>query len=214
MESWELNNLNGIKFGRWSVIRELHRCSSGSNWLCVCDCGATREVAGKSLRNGSSRSCGCLQKELISSRNMVHGHYHTKIYGVWSLAKDRCNNPKCKHFKDYGGRGIKMCNEWSDNFEKFYIWSLGNGYSENLTIDRKDNNGNYEPGNCRWITMTDQQSNKRNNVFLTSNNKTQTVAAWSRETGVKITTLHYRIKHGWGDEGALWEKVARCSPGS
>jgi hypothetical protein len=203
MELWRKNNLAGSTFERWKVIKRLDCGSSGANYLCQCKCGTIRKVAGKSLKNGDSKSCGCLQKELIAKRNSIHGHYYTRLHRIWSSMKDRCKNPKSDNYNDYGERGIEVCNEWDIGFEKFYKWSMDNGYTKNLTIDRKDNNGNYEPSNCRWITMNEQQSNKRCNKFLTVHNKTQTIAAWSRETGIKITTLHYRINHGWNNEKAL-----------
>jgi len=155
-----------LRFGRLKVISEANPAKDGhKKWLCQCDCGNTTIVDGRDLRKGATRSCGCLLKEKSTERinkfNTKHGDAHTRLYHIWQGMKDRCFRIKNKHYKDYGGRGINICIEWLD-YIKFKKWALNNGYKKDLTIDRINPNGNYEPFNCRWITMQEQQRNKRN----------------------------------------------------
>lgn len=132
-----------------------------------------------------------------------HGMYGTKLYWVWDSMLNRTSNPKHKYYADYGGRGISVCKEWKDSFENFYKWATNNGYKEGLTLDRTNNNGNYCPENCRWITHFEQQSNKRNNHFLTYNGERHTVMEWSRILDIPHGTLFTRIRRGWTTERIL-----------
>lgn len=136
---------------------------------------------------------------------MKHGLSGTRINQIHRAMKRRCLNPNCYEYKDYGGRGITICDEWME-FKPFYEWAMKNGYSDNLTIDRIDNNGNYEPNNCRWADWYMQANNTRTNRFLTYNGKTQTVAEWARELNISPKTLENRVTQGWGDEKALTYK--------
>lgn len=155
-----------VKFGRLKVISQATPTKDNhKRWLCECECGNNVIVDGRDLRKGATKSCGCLLREKVSDRiikmNTKHGDAHTRLYHIWQNMKDRCYRAKNKHYKDYGGRGITVCNEWFD-YITFKKWSINNGYQSNLTIDRIDVNGNYEPSNCRWITIQEQQRNKRN----------------------------------------------------
>ncbi len=126
----------------------------------------------------------------------THGKSGTRLYRTWTDMRNRCNNHKNLHYSRYGGRGIKVCDEWQRSFDSFHAWAIANGYSDDLTIDRIDVNGNYEPANCRWITMSQQQFNKSNKRLLTVNGETKTIAQWAECTGLKYDTIWRRIKRG------------------
>ncbi len=163
---------------------------------CTCDCGTVRNVSRFDLLSGKSKSCGCL------SRNKKHGYSETKIYDVWSKMRSRCLNKNDKRFSDYGGRGIKICKRW-DRFENF-LKDMGDR-PEGRQIDRIDNDGNYEPSNCRWATRKENSSNKRNSVILKCGGIKKTMSEWSRILGIKHSTLQWRVKT-WGIKKALTTK--------
>lgn len=133
----------------------------------------------------------------------LHGLRNSRLYRIWTNIKTRCYNAKDPHYSRWGGRGIVMCDEWKDDFKSFYDWAMSNGYSDDLTIDRIDNDGNYEPSNCRWVTAKEQSKNKRNVRFITYNGKTQTIPEWTKELGLGKETIRERLKRGWSDEEAL-----------
>ncbi len=152
----------GKRFGRLIVLEECTCNKQGRYYKCICDCGnITRPIYAPSLKLERTKSCGCIHREGLVARNTAHGKYYTKLHGVWNSMKQRCNNPNNRKFKDYGGRGIKVCAEWETSFEAFYNWAVSNGYAAGLSIDRIDVNSNYCPDNCRWVTMTVQRHNRR-----------------------------------------------------
>lgn len=186
-------DISGQRFGRWVVIERGER---KSYWLCRCDCGTIKEVYGGSLKNGHSPSCGCKKRK--------HGYEGTKVYRLWSYMKERCFSPQHKSYDTYGGRGITVCDEWLDP-KTFIEWALANGYEEGteLTLDRIDPNGNYEPNNCRFATVLEQQNNRRNNHIVTIKGETKTIAEWAREYNMGPKTLRHRIMVGWAEEDLL-----------
>ena len=199
-----LIDLTGQRFGRLVVVERVENSADGrARWLCRCDCGQSKTVLGEHLKKGRTKSCGCAKSESSSKRFKKHGGRNSKLYRIWSNMKDRCNNPDCKVYSDYGGRGIKVCEEWTDDFSAFQKWALANGYKEGLTIDRKDNNKGYSPDNCRWTDRKIQGNNKRNCRYITYKGQRKTVAEWSDITGIPHDTLLYRLNHGWETERIL-----------
>lgn len=193
------------RFGRLVVLERIEE-KQGKTWkyLCKCDCGNEIIVLGDSLRSGGTKSCGCYHNELLAKRSTTHGDSKTRLYRIWRAIKKRCYSENYAQYNDYGGRGISMCESWKDSFESFKEWSLENGYSDDLSIDRVDVNRNYEPLNCRWLTIKEQQNNKRNNHLLTYNGKTQTMRQWADELGLGYFTLAARLnRYGWTVEEAL-----------
>lgn len=195
-------DITGQRFGRLLVIEEAGRKNRQVVWKCECDCGNTVLVRGSDLRNGGQKSCGCLH----SKGRKTHGKSDTRIYRIWCGIKDRCCNPSCKYYGKYGGVGISVCDQWKDSFENFYSWSVANGYSDELTIDRIDNRKGYSPDNCRWATYQQQTDNRRCTQNITFNGKSQTLKQWAKETGINYVTLWWRFKNGWVPEKALSNK--------
>ena len=191
--------LAGQRFGRWTVLRELEQRNPHGDvvYECLCDCGSVRVVTGSSLIHGRSKSCGCLKRK--------HGGTHSRLYKIWKTMKDRCYSVNRTNYPHYGGRGITVCDEWKNDFSVFRDWALSNGYTEELTLDRIDVNGNYCPENCRWATWLEQKNNMRTNRHVECNGESHTVAEWSRITGIPYTVLIGRLQRGWEIERALTE---------
>lgn len=200
-------DLTGQRFGRLTVIRRCGTSKDGQKvYECRCDCGNIRQIRSGNLRNAHTISCGCLAREKTVQRNRdaaKHGGCGTRLYGIWLDMRQRCSWEDSINWHLYGGRGIKVCDEWQDSFESFRDWSLENGYNEERTIDRIDVNGNYCPENCRWATLDEQNNNKRNCVYVTINGITKTVTEWCRETGVSRTAAYSRIRSGWNPADAV-----------
>ena len=194
-----LIDLTGFRFGRWTVVEYKGK----SQWLCKCDCGTVKVVRATHLRSGASKSCGCYGKEKLTIRNTTHGGNKTSLHYHWLDIKKRCSNPKFRQFKDYGGRGIYVSEEWINNFPAFRDWSLANGYRKGLTIDRIDNDGPYAPWNCRWVDRVTQNNNKRSNHLLTVNGKTQSITKWSKEFGISESVIRGRLKRGWSEKDSV-----------
>lgn len=155
-------DITGERYHSLKVVRFDHIKDGKSYWLCKCDCGKFTIQSSNNLRRSRVKSCGCKRYDKFIKMNTKHGKHGTRIYNIWKGIKTRCLNPNHGDYKNYGGRGITICSEWMHNFQEFYDWSMAHGYSDNLTIDRINVNGNYEPSNCRWVTMKEQAHNKRN----------------------------------------------------
>lgn len=152
-----------------------------------------RHKSGTVNKNGDARGCF-----------VTHGKSGTRVYGIWCDMKKRCYNPKNKRYSRYGGRGISVCEEWKENFQMFYEWAMANGYTDELTIDRINVNGNYEPSNCRWVTVKEQQRNTSRNRFITVNGVTRTVSEWAEITGIHRDVIKDRLnKLHWTEEEAV-----------
>jgi hypothetical protein len=169
-------------------------------WLCKCDCGSELVVPGFRLRNGSIISCGCYHRERRREVPKTHGMKKSRVYSIWCGMKTRCSNPNRKDWDRYGGRGIKVCDEWQ-KFENF-LADMGHPKPDE-TIERINVNGNYEKGNCRWITKKAQNFNKRTNRFITLNGITKSLAEWCEELDLKYFTIHARLRRGLSPEEAL-----------
>ena len=192
----------GQRFGRLVILKELpfKYLPNGRrvrNFLCKCDCGNIKDVSINHLCYGGTKSCGCL------TIKYPKGITSSALYRKWAAMKQRCFNPKLPNYKDYGGRGITMCDEWRWDFMAFRKWSLENGYSRELSIDRIDNDGNYEPSNCRWATRKEQMNNRRCTHYLTFRGETHTIQEWSKIQKIKKSTIEMRLRMGWSVEKTL-----------
>lgn len=187
----------GKRFGRLVVLKldyvDNHHYT---HWICKCDCGNIVSIRRNQLTSGDNISCGCYHKEHNHEFGFKHGLTNNPLYWVWTGIKNRCLNPKASNYERYGGRGISICDEWKNDFKSFYDWAMSHGYQNGLTIDRIDNNGNYEPSNCRWATRKEQQNNTRRNRIFTYEGVSHSIVEWSRILNVNYETLRYRIKVG------------------
>ena len=204
-------NLTGRVVERLTVIEQTddYVAPNGRHydqWLCRCECGNPNLVVvlGQSLKRKHTKSCGCLIGDSSRRRFTTHHGSYEKLYKIRIQIIDRCYNPKNKRYKDYGGRGITVCDEWRNDYTSFKQWAIESGYQDGLTIDREDNNGNYEPNNCRWVSNKVQSNNMRRNRLIEFNGKTQTVSQWADEVGLKYDTLYGRLfTSHWSVERAL-----------
>lgn len=163
---------------------------------CKCDCGNEKIINFNNLKRGLVKSCGCIVKT-------AHGLSKTRLYQTYRHLINRCYRVNDINYKNYGGRNIIVCTEWKNDFIIFYNWAISNGYKDNLTIDRIDVNGNYEPKNCRWVTMKEQENNRTNNRFITYKNETHTITEWAEKYNITYRNLYYRLKNGYSIEEAL-----------
>lgn len=200
-------NLCSKRFGKLIVLKRVENQGHNPCWLCRCDCGNFKIVQSSMLTTNRTTSCGCEWKERLRKNKTTHNETHTRLYQIWRNMKARCFNTKNVSYEYYGARGIIVCEEWTKSYKSFRNWALDNNYSDILTIDRIDVNGNYEPSNCRWITNLEQQHNKSNNQFLTYKDKTYCISEWSKITGIKNITIRARIKRGWSIEKTLTTPV-------
>lgn len=198
----------GIRFGKLIVIDKCkERAKNGTlKYLCKCDCGNTSIIRGDHLRSGETLSCGCLVKKYSNTKYVKQGQstLNERLYRIYDHMKQRCYNKNVKGYEYYGGQGIKVCESWLNDFMTFYDWSINNGYKDNLTIDRINVNGNYEPNNCRWVDAKTQNNNTRRNVYLTYNGKIKTISQWSKDLNIPLNRMYYRHSKGWSDKECLF----------
>lgn len=220
----ELKDLTGMRFGRLTVLyhndalTKKYKYGYYHYWHCVCDCGNEKDINGINLRGGKIRSCGCLHDEYSKINSKTHGLSKTRLYRVYMSMNSRCYNKNTKKYKNYGGRGIRVCKEWvgENGFVNFYNWAKNNGYDETAsfmqcTIDRIDNDGDYCPNNCRFTDNKTQANNKSSNHYITVKGETKTLHQWieSAEYDISVSTVIKRIKKGWSDEEALTTPVEK-----
>lgn len=205
-------DLTGHRFGRLTIVRRAENYvspngTSYASFICKCDCGKTVVVRSHDLRTGRTTSCGCYHDQCCRERRTVHSMSRSPLNEIWSAMKQRCSNKNSKDYKNYGGRGISVCEEWEKDFTVFYEWSVKSGYKKGLSIDRIDVNGDYRPDNCRWVTQRVQSNNMRKNRVIEYNGERHTVSEWSEITGIKYRTILQRANSGWDAERILTEPV-------
>lgn len=203
-------DLTGKTFGRLTMVEYMGQKNNKSSWRCICVCGTEKVVSKDKIKSGGTVSCGCYAREWLKTNKpnclghqvSLHGKSNTKEYKAWSSAKDRCFNPKTKNWHIYGGRGITMYQPWADSFEEFFKY-IGNAPSKKHSIDRIDNDGNYEPGNVRWATQEEQCNNKTKNIFVEIDGVNKSVTAWCKERGLSHGTIFRRISKGMSPFDAI-----------
>lgn len=204
-------DLVGQQFGRLTCLKYEGRTKQyDALWLCQCECGNRCVTRAGALRGGHTLSCGCFRQERTRQSHLSHGRSHSKLYKVWTKMKERCANPHDVSYPYYGPHGIIVCREWL-TFEPFQAWAIAAGYQEGLTIERVNNDGNYEPGNCIWTTQAVQNRNKRNNIIVTFQGETRKLLDWADTIGVSRDILDNRLRKGWTAERALTQPVVRVS---
>lgn len=206
-------DLSGHRFGKLTVIERIGTKNNSPYWKCKCDCGNYTNATSANLKSGNVISCGCQRIESAQT----HGLSKTRIYHIYSGMKSRCFNKNYHAYKHYGGRGITVCDEWlgENGFQNFYEWSMNNGYADNLTIDREDNDKGYSPDNCRWVTQEIQARNKRSNLLIEYNGETKPLIEWSEELNIPYDILNDRITGlGWDAEKAFKKPIKKMHKGS
>jgi hypothetical protein len=198
-----LKDLTGQRFGRLVVERREGSIDGQAAWICKCDCGGTKRVRGYQLRSGKTASCGCLWLETITKHRLCG----TPEYNTWCHMISRCHDSENDSYENYGGRGIVVCDRWRYSFECF-LADMGKRPPK-TSLDRVDNSGNYEPGNCRWATRLEQNRNTRKNVRYTVNGETLHLAEWARRLNVRASVLSDRLKRGWPPEKALTTPILK-----
>jgi len=211
-----IKDITGKVFGRLTVLKFSFLKSTGTkgmrsaHWLCKCECGVEKPINGSSLRAGKIISCGCYNLEKTQKLNLRHGEYLSPEYVTYKSMKERCNNEKGRFYYNYGGRGIKVCERWLESYQNF-LEDMGRRPSLAYSLDRIDNEGNYEPSNCRWATKKQQGNNTRDTVFVTMNGKTKSLTEWAEELGINRRTLYDRRRKGLtGTDILTFKSNIRC----
>lgn len=205
-------DLTGQKFGKITVLKRVedkeYKKRSVIQYLVQCECGKEFKVLGQSLTRTKVPTRMCK-----ACSSTTHGLKLSRLYGVWANMKARCYNPKANNYKNYGKRGIRVCKEWKKDFKSFYEWAIKSGYKEGIkgeyTLERIDVNKNYCPENCTWVTITEQEQNKRNSIRITYKGETKSLKEWAKVIGIKEVTLRGRYQNGWSIERMLTEPLNR-----
>lgn len=184
----------GRKFNKITVVGFVYR-NNRWLWKCNCECGGESIVYPNQVLRGKTKTCGCGKSVTFHDMHLKHGYAGTRLHNIWKGMRKRCSNPSSQDYKNYGGRGIKVCAEW-DDFVPFRNWSLANGYADNMTIERNDNNKNYCPENCTWIPNKEQSFNTRSVIEVSRDGKTMPVGQWADELGINRRTVYSRISRG------------------
>lgn len=208
----KLIDLTGKRYGRLIVLKRAkdNDCHNKPRWLCKCDCGNVLEVSGASLKSGNTKSCGCLNRDLLTK----HGRSGQRIYHVWRNMISRCYRATDQHWKDYGARGIKVCDAWKNSMEEFIKWAEQSGYESHLTIDRIDVDGDYTPENCRWADVKTQNNNKRSSVRIEYKGGVYSLAEFARATNLSKSVVFKRYKAGYTPEEIIHPLNGRMKHGS
>jgi hypothetical protein len=192
-------DLTGQKFGRLTVVSRGPNSGQHTRWNCICECGNKTLSRTEHLRDGQSHSCGCLNREMVTT----HGMSYSREYAIWANMRDRCNNPANVAYQLYGGNGVKVCERWEQSFEAFYA-DMGPRPTPKHGIDRIDGTKGYSPDNCRWATRQTQMENRRITKRLTIDGVTRTVNEWAAISGIKHATIRGRIERGWDAQRAVF----------
>lgn len=205
MSGKKIADISGKRFGRLVAIEHVYTKSHNAYWSFMCDCGNIKIIPAHSVKSGNSTSCGCYQTEVTIKRLTRHNKFGTREYNIWAAIKRRCYNLNDKEYKNYGERGITICDKWL-TFEGFWE-DMQEGYSVELTIDRINVNGNYEKSNCRWATNEEQSNNMRSNLYHTHNGITLTISQWGKLLDIPHDRIRSRLKYGWTFEEAITKPV-------
>lgn len=207
-------DMTSKRYGRLMAICPTGKRDRAKNriWKFTCDCGNSCEIDGYSVRSGKRYQCPTCSAEQVRMSSVIHGSSESPEFSTWIDIQTRCYNPRSTGYRNYGGRGIRVCDRWRSNFSHF-LEDMGKRPT-GCSIDRINNDGDYEPGNCRWATRVDQANNRRTNVFLTIGGKSKTISQWAEFTGIKMATIHRRFKVGYRGEALIQplQKVGkRCA---
>lgn len=199
---FKMNDITGKKFGKLTAIKPVGKTKRGGySWLCKCDCGGEKVTSLLCLTNGNTTSCGCV------ITNTSHNMSRTRLYKIWTGMKMRCYTESHASYQNYGGRGIQVCDEWKNSFQSFADWAFATGYNENLTIDRKDNDKDYYPENCRWVPLEFQERNKKNSFYAEYDGKKIPVAILCDELNLPVQVIYHRIIRGATFEEAVTKPI-------
>ena len=210
-------DLTNQQFGELTVLSQAQDSVAENGrhykmWHCRCSCGNEKDFYECNLIGGKSKSCGCVSRQKMIERTTTHGMTNTRIYRIWENMRKRCRNHNDPRFHRYGGRGIKVCDEWNNDFLSFYNWAIENGYEDYLTIDRIDNNGMYCPDNCRWTDIKTQCKNRSTNIWVEIDGEMKIVSDWAELYGLDRDLIYRRISVGWDPKRAILEQIHKASP--